>query len=153
MRRTPRNATHFPVRVARINERVKFGLRQLHRRDYAALSQLKGDRLELSSSTAEIRDICEKRGEARAKLGDDAALELARILADIEAFDDFEDFQATFGSQITDRGELEKCFSMKAGYSILFRAGHPRNLGVAPVATDWRRTTRLMITAIEKADA
>ena len=125
----------------------------MHRRDYAAFSQLKGDRLELSSSTAELRDICEKRDEARAKLGDEAALELARILADIEAFDNFEEFEGTFGGQIADRGELSKCFSMKAGYSIVFRAGHPRNLGVDPAPTDWRRTTRLMITAIEKADA
>lgn len=121
-------------------------------RGHAAPSYLnKGDRLELSSSTAEIRDICEKRSEARAKLGDDAALELARILADIEAFDTFAEFAAAFGTLITDREEGEKCFHMETGPLIVFRAGHPRNLGPRPAPTNWPNTTRLMITAIEKS--
>ena len=106
--------------------------------------------MELASSTAEIREICSRRDAARAKLGDDAAMELAQILADIEAFDNFGDFAATFGRQITERGESEKCFSMKAGYLIVFRAGHPRNLGTDPVPTDWPKTARLMVTAFEK---
>jgi hypothetical protein len=106
--------------------------------------------LELASSTAEIREICSRRDAARAELGDDAAMELAQILADIEAFDNFADFASTFRRQITERGESEKCFSMKAGYRIVFRAGHPRNLGTDPVPTDWPKTTRLMVTAFEK---
>ena len=77
-------------------------------------------------------------------------MELAPILADIEAFDNFADFAATFGGQITNRGESGKCFSMKAGYLIVFRAGDPRNLGTDPVPTDWPKTTRLMVTAFEK---
>lgn len=125
----------------------------MQRSGYAALSQLKGNRLELSSSTAEIRDICEKRDVARAKLGDDAALELSRILADIEAFDTFADFYATFGNQISDRGDAEKCFRMETGDLIVLRAGHPRNLGAGAAPTNWTNTTRLMITAIERPDA
>ncbi len=125
----------------------------LHGHGYAALSQLKGNRLELSSSSAEIREICEKRDEARAQLGDDAALELSQILADIEAFDTFADFDATFGGQITDLGDSEKCFRMRAGHSIVFRAGHPRNLGAGATPPDWASTTRLKITRIERADA
>jgi hypothetical protein len=118
----------------------------------AALSQPKGDRLELSSFTAEIRDICEKRSEATAKLGYAAATELARVLADIEASDTFADFEAMFGGQIFDESETEKRFRMKTG-SISFRSGHPYNLGTQATATDWPRTTRLMITAIEATDA
>lgn len=109
--------------------------------------------MELSSFTPEIREICEKREEARAQLGDDAALELSQILADIEAFDTYAEFSATFGSQIIDRENSEKGFRMRAGYLIVFRAGHPRNLGVGANPPDWANTTRLMITAIEKADA
>lgn len=109
--------------------------------------------MELSSLTPEIREICEKRDEARAKLGDDAALELSQILADIEAFDTFADFDATFGGQIINRGANEKCFQMRTGPLIVFRAGHPRNLGVGASPPNWANTTRLMITAIEKADA
>lgn len=109
--------------------------------------------MELSSSTAEIREICEKRDEARAQLGNDAALELSQILADIEAFDTFADFAATFGNQITDRGESEKCFHMRTGDVIVFRAGHPRNLGAGATPSNWAKTTRLMITGIERANA
>jgi hypothetical protein len=108
--------------------------------------------LELTSFTAEIREICEKRSEAKAELGEEAALELARVLADIEAFDNFADFAATFANQIVDRGEFEKCFQMQNDYSLIFRAGHPRNLGARAAPPDWGTTTRIMITAIEKAD-
>lgn len=109
--------------------------------------------MELSSSTPEIRDICEKRSKARAKLGDDAALELGRILADIEAFDSFPAFASMFGDRITDRGEAEKSFQMETGHLIVFRAGHPRNLGAGAIPTDWANTTRLLIIAIETPDA
>jgi hypothetical protein len=85
-------------------------------------------------------------------LGYDAATELARVLADIDASETFAEFQAMFGDQIFDKSETEKCFRMKTG-SISFRSGHPRNLGTQPTATDWPRTTRLMITAIEASDA
>jgi hypothetical protein len=124
----------------------------LRGRSYAALSQPKGDCLELSSFTAEIRDICEKRGEAAAQLGYAAATELARVLADIDASETFGEFEAMFGDQISDKSEMEKSFQMKTG-TISFRSGHPRNLGTQPIPTDWPRTTRLMITEIEAVDA
>jgi hypothetical protein len=108
--------------------------------------------LELSSFTAELRDICEKRSDATAALGYAAAAELARVLADIDASETFAEFETMFGDQISDKSETEKCFRMKTG-SISFKSGHPRNLGTQPSATDWPRITRLMITAIEAADA
>ena len=97
-----------------------------------------------------IRDICEKRSVAKAELGNDAAVELAQILADIDAFDNFAEFFALFENQIIDRGETEKCFLMRAGYRIVFRAGHPHNLGAGAAPTDWPNTTRVQITAFEK---
>ncbi|MET4519086.1 hypothetical protein [Bradyrhizobium sp. I1.7.5] len=106
--------------------------------------------MELASSTPEIRDICFQRETAVAKLGVDAALELAQILSDMEAFDSFADFDATFGHQISDRGKWEKCFMMKTGHLIVFTAGHPRNLGTKPAPINWGKTTRLMITAFEQ---
>ena len=109
--------------------------------------------MELSFSTPEIREICERRSEATAKLGYDAAIELARVLADVEACGNFAEFQAMFGRQISDLGTSEKCLRMKAGNSVRFQSGHPRNLGAASVATDWPTTTRLKIVAIEAADA
>ena len=56
--------------------------------------------MELSSLTAEIRDICEKRSEATAKLGYAAAAELARVLADIDASETFAEFDVMFGEQL-----------------------------------------------------
>ena len=107
--------------------------------------------MEFSSFTPDILDLCEKRSVARATLGDDAALEFSRVLSDIEAFDNFADFAATFGDQIEDLGPYEKCFKLKAGYVLVFQSGHPVNLGAKAVPPDWETTTRLMITAIEKA--
>jgi hypothetical protein len=86
-------------------------------------------------------------------LGNDAALELSQVLADIEAFDTFPDFEATFGNQITDRGNSEKCFHMTTGHVIVFVAGHPRYLGATAFPPNWANTTRLMITGIERANA
>jgi hypothetical protein len=106
--------------------------------------------LELSSSTPEIREICEKRGVARAELGDDAATELAQVLADIEASENYAEFAAMFKSQITDQRETEKCFLMRASCRIVFRSGHPHNLGAGAAPTDWSNTTRIQITAFEK---
>jgi hypothetical protein len=41
---------------------------------------------------------------------------------------------------------------MTTGHVILFRAGHPRNLGAGAVPPNWANTTRLMITRIERAN-
>jgi hypothetical protein len=38
------------------------------------------------------------------------------------------------------------------GMVIVFRAGHPRNLGASAAAPNWANTTRLMITGIERAN-
>ena len=108
--------------------------------------------MELSSSSAEIRDVCEKRSKASAKLGYATATELARVLADIDASDTYADFDLLFGGQISDLSDSERCFQMKTG-KIRFRSGHPKNLGATPAPTDWPTVTRIMITAIETSDA
>jgi hypothetical protein len=141
------------VLVARITKLVNSNQRLLHRRNNAAYSQPKVLHLELPSSTAEIRDICEKRSVATAKLGYASALELARVLADFEAFDRYSEFEALFGSQVSNVSNSEKRIVLKTGVSIVFRSGHPRNLGTSAVATDWSKVSRLMIIAIESPNA
>jgi hypothetical protein len=42
---------------------------------------------------------------------------------------------------------------MRTGDVIVFRAGHPRNLGAGATPSNWAKTTRLMITGIERANA
>jgi hypothetical protein len=109
--------------------------------------------LELSSSTAEIREILFKRSVATAKLGYACALELARVLADFEAFDRYSEFGTLFANQVSDVTESKKRIVLKTGHSIVFRSGHPRNLGTSAAPTDWSIVSRLMITAIESPNA
>jgi hypothetical protein len=109
--------------------------------------------LELSFHSAEIRAICFKRGEAAAKMGYAAASELAQILADIDAFEDFQGFSNMYGHRIADAGAEEKRFRMKEGYSISFISGLPENLGDEAHPTNWPQVYRLMIVAIEPINA
>lgn len=128
---------------------VESGQRLLHRRNNAAYSQPKVPRVELSSSSAEIREICEKRSVATEKLDYANAIELARVLADFEAFDRYSEFESLFGTQVSNISNSEKRMTVKLGLSIVFRSGHPRNLGTSAAPTDWSKVSRLMITAIE----
>lgn len=90
---------------------------------------------------------------ATEKLGFANAAELARVLADFEAFDRYSEFEALFGSQVTDINSFEKRILLRAGFSVAFRSGHPRNLGTSAVPPDWSNVSRLMITAIESPNA
>jgi hypothetical protein len=141
------------VLVARITNLVNSNRQLLQRRINAAYSQPKVPCLELPSFTPEIRDICEKRSVATAKLGYASALELARLLADFEAFDRYSEFEALFGSQVSNVNKSEKRIVLKTGISVVFRSGHPRNLGTSAAPTDWSTVSRLMITAIESPNA
>jgi hypothetical protein len=69
--------------------------------------------LELSYYSAEIRAICFGRDEAAAKLGYAAARELAQILADIDAFENFQEFNTMFGHRIADEGVEKKRFLLR----------------------------------------
>jgi hypothetical protein len=71
---------------------------------------------------------------AMEKLGYANAIELSRVLADLE---------------VSDISDFEKRIMVKAGISVAFRSGHPRNLGISAARPDWSKVSRLMITAIE----
>lgn len=107
-------------------------------------------RLELTFQTAELRDICEKRDVATAKLGYAAARELAEKIADIEALDNVADLSGLLGEAICDRSPTEKSLRLKSGFDVVFVSAHPPPPeAAAPEATDWTETTRMKITAIE----
>lgn len=108
--------------------------------------------MELSYYSAEIRAICFGREEAAAKMGYAAAKELAQILADIDAFENFQEFNAMFAHRIADDGVEKKRFLLKEGYSILFISGLPQNLGQNAEPTNWAQVYRLMILSIEPFD-
>lgn len=82
-------------------------------------------------------------------MGYAAATELARVVADFEAVDEFSDFNSMFGRMVDDVSAAEKKFKMKEGYSIVFRSGHPQNLGPNAQPTQWSHVTRIMVVAVE----
>jgi hypothetical protein len=104
--------------------------------------------LELTFHTAELRDICEKRDVATAKLGYAAARELAEKIADIEALDTVADLSGLLGEAIRDRSPTEKSVRLNSGFDVVFVSAHPPS-GASPEATNWTETTRMKITAIE----
>ncbi len=105
--------------------------------------------MELTFQTAELREICEKRDVAAAKLGYAAARELAERLADIEALDTVADLSALLGEAICDRSPTEKSLHLNSGFDVAFASAHPTPAEGASKATDWTKTSRIKITAIE----
>jgi hypothetical protein len=104
--------------------------------------------LELTFSTAELREICEKRSVAVAKLGYPAARELAERLADVEAADTVADLSVLLGEAMCDRSPTEKFLRLKTGFGVAFVSGHTAHMETGK-ATDWSKTSRMKITAIE----
>ncbi|WP_157450360.1 hypothetical protein [Bradyrhizobium sp. ARR65] len=102
--------------------------------------------------TEELRAICAERGVATAKLGAAAALELAQILADIEACDTAAEFCELYPSKVLDISNTEKCVQLSTGHRLNFRSGHPNYPNPPAEVTDWNNTTRLRIVSIEASD-
>ena len=109
-------------------------------------------RLELSFSTTELRDICEKRRAAVNALGTSAALELEQRLADIEALDNVADLASLFPDDISDHSPIERSLRLTTGHRLLFRSGHVKTPLTSTGATDWKKVTRMRIVAIEADD-
>jgi hypothetical protein len=105
--------------------------------------------LEIAFHTAELREICEKRETAASELGYAAARELAERLSDIDALDNVSDLCALLGPLVSDWSPTEKAIHLSAGWNIVFTSGHPSLQECAPKATDWTKTSRMKITAIE----
>jgi hypothetical protein len=104
--------------------------------------------LELTFHSAELREICEKRDVATAKLGYAAARELAERLADIEALDNVADLSALLGEAICDRSPTEKSFRLNSGFDVVFVSAHASPADAAK-SIDWTKTSRMKIIAIE----
>jgi hypothetical protein len=107
------------------------------------------NRLELHFHTAELREICEKRAVAAAELGYAVARELAERLADIEALDTVSQLCDMLGESIYDKSPDEKCLRLSSGFVVVFKSAHPSLAGATARVSDWKKTTRMMITAIE----
>jgi hypothetical protein len=105
--------------------------------------------LELTFQTVKLREICERRDTAASELGYAAARELSGRLADIEVLDSVADLCQLFGPLILDMSPTQKAIQLKAGWSVVFVSGHNLPPEVTLTATDWKKTSRMKITAIE----
>ncbi|MEY9181061.1 hypothetical protein ABIG06_002914 [Bradyrhizobium sp. USDA 326] len=110
---------------------------------------LKGGRLILNFPTKEVRDICEKRSVAATALGPNGALELAQVLADIDACTSFSEFAAIYPAAIVDVSTSEKAIGLPSGSRLIVRSGHPTYPDPPPEVTDWDQVTRIRIVSIE----
>ena len=109
--------------------------------------------MELTFHTAELREICEKRDVAAAKLGYPAARELADRLADIEAVDTVTDLSQLLGDEtICDSGTHEKTLHLKSGLHIVLVSAHTDAMSAPQKAPEWANTTRIKIMAIERSN-
>lgn len=113
---------------------------------------LRASRLELTFHTAELRDICEKRTVAIAHLGYLPARELAERLADIEAAATIAELSELLGQAMSDRNQHEKRVHLNSGFDLILESAHPSLSESKPRATDWDKTTRMKVTAIEPAN-
>jgi len=107
--------------------------------------------LELTFRTAELRETCEKRDVAIARMGYDAARELEERLADIEAVDTVGELSELLGPAMGDSGGTEKFVSLQAGFQVRFSSAHPRD-AESQQPIDWSQTSRVKILGIEKID-
>jgi hypothetical protein len=105
--------------------------------------------LELTFHTAELRDICEKRSVASAKLGHAAAAELAARLADIVAVDNVAELCAI--ADVCDHGPVQKWVRI-GGFRVIFESAHPLGRDEVRAKVDWRRARRVRIMSIERTD-
>jgi hypothetical protein len=105
--------------------------------------------VELSFQTEELREICEKRAAAVRALGLQAALELERCLADIEAAESVADVEMLYHERVVDHSPHERALRFALEHTLIFRSGHVRTHNLSTGATDWERVTRLRITAIK----
>lgn len=109
-------------------------------------------RLDFAYQTARIKDICERRARAVAELGEPAALELERRLADIDACDNAADFAALCGSELLVLSGHRWALPLAEGVRMELVAGHVKARLAATDATDWGKVTKFRIDEIGGTD-
>ena len=111
-------------------------------------AQPRRKRLEFTFLTARIREICERRAAAVAQLGEAAALDLERTLADIDACDDALEFQVLCGDDVVELSGHRWALHFASKYRMELVAGHIKARLTETGATDWGKVTRLRIEVI-----
>ena len=98
--------------------------------------------------TARIRDICERRACAVTELGESAALELERRLADIDACDTAFDFEALCEGELSAVSAHRWALRLTEDVRMQLIAAHVKVPLTKAGATDWSKVTKFRIEAI-----
>lgn len=105
-------------------------------------------RLEFTFQTARIKEICERRTFAIAELGSEAALDLERRLADIDACDNALEFRALCDDDLVELPGHRWTLHLAGKCRVELVVGHVKSRITETGATDWGKVTRLRIEAI-----
>lgn len=102
--------------------------------------------------TTRIREICERHARAVAEIGEQAAVELQRRLADIDACNDAAEFEALCGADLQAISGHSRALPLTDGVRLVFVSGHAKPRLTKTGATDWGKVTRIRIEAIGETD-
>jgi hypothetical protein len=103
--------------------------------------------LDFNYSDDATRDLCEKRAIAVTMVGEQAALELERRLADIDACDTASDFAALCGNELVQTTDHRWTLTLVGGLPVLLMCGHAKPRITSTGATDWSKVTKFRIDA------
>jgi hypothetical protein len=104
--------------------------------------------LEFAFLKACIREICERRARAVAALGEAAAFELERRLAEMEACENAAEFAELCGDELVVVSGVRWSLGLAEGIGMELIAGHVNPPLTETGVTDWSKVTRLRIEAI-----
>ena len=82
------------------------------------------------------------------ELGEEAALDLERRLADIDACEDAMEFRALCQDDLVETSEHRWCLHLAGGCQVEIVAGHAKPLRTETGGTDWGKVKRLRIESI-----
>jgi hypothetical protein len=98
--------------------------------------------------TARIKEICERRACAVSNLGEPAALELERRLADIDACDTAAEFAALCQEELSFPSSHRWNLRLTENVMMQLVAGHVKVPLTKTGTTDWSKVTKFRIEGI-----
>lgn len=107
--------------------------------------------MELSFATEDLRSLCESRKRARKLLGNEAAMLLAQLLADIEACASVAELVSLLEGYIAADGE-HWCITVTTDCSVVFDCGHVTAPRKKTGEVNWGKVSRVKILQIGTHD-
>ena len=105
--------------------------------------------MDLAFQTKELRDVCERRAVATAKIGVAAALELEQRLADIDAVETAAELIRLFPDYVVKRASDEFLLRLSSGHELVLRSGHVETATTPDGSTDWTKVMRFRVMALD----